>query len=41
MSFPRPLPLFLEIRKRIFLDECTIEMQIHQWKFFLKIPIRK
>jgi hypothetical protein len=41
MSFSRSLPLFFEIPERIILNECTIEMQIHQWKNYFKIPIRK
>jgi hypothetical protein len=29
MSFSRPRALFLEVEKRIFLDECTTEILIH------------
>jgi hypothetical protein len=39
--FHVPLPLFLEIEKRILLDECITEMQIRQYKNYLKILIRR
>jgi hypothetical protein len=41
ISFSRPLPLFLKIGKRFFLDDCTTKVWIHLLKIFLKIPISK
>ncbi len=41
MCFSRSLPLLLEIDARIFLDECTTEMVIHQLKNYFKTQIRK